>query len=130
MTDKEILINKSQELRGLFSKHLNTFNQIPPQNFSEEENLIKDKLEGGVLGIDSVVEKLNKFDGNSKVDLSLETSAIDSAKNIADMLEGKIDKNLQSQEIMPQNKDISDAIVQDLINKSNNHRQIILRNII
>ena len=101
MTDKEILINKSQELKCLFSKHLNTFNQIPPQNFSEEENLIKDKLEGGILGVDNVVEKLNKFDGNSKVDLSLETSALNSAKNIADVLEGKIDKNLQSKEIIP-----------------------------
>lgn len=125
MTDKEILINKSQELRCLFSKHLNAFNQIPPQNFSEEENLIKDKLEGGVLGVDSVIEKLNKFDGDSKVDLSLETSAINSAKNIADVLEGKIDKNLQSQEIIPQNKDIADAIVQDLISKSNIPTDII-----
>lgn len=125
MTDKEILIKKSQELRCLFSKHLNAFNQIPPQNFSEEENLIKDKLEGGILGVDSVVEKLNKFDGNSKVDLSLETSAINSAKNIADVLEGKIDKNLQSQEIIPQNKDIADAIVQDLISKSNIPTDII-----
>lgn len=125
MTDKEILINKSQELKCLFSKHLNAFNQIPPQNFSEEENLIKDRLEGGVLGVDSVVEKLNKFDGNSKVDLSLETSAINSAKNIADVLEGKIDKNLQSQEIIPQNKDIADAIVQDLISKSNIPTDII-----
>lgn len=125
MTDKEILIKKSQELRCLFSKHLNAFNQIPPQNFSEEENLIKDKLEGGVLGVDSVVEKLNRFDGNSEVDLSLETSAINSAKNIADVLEGKIDKNLQSQEIIPQNKDIADAIVQDLISKSNIPTDII-----
>lgn len=125
MTDKEILIKKSQELRCLFSKHLNAFNQIPPQNFSEEENLIKDKLEGGILGVDSVVEKLNKFDGNSKVDLSLETSAINSAKNTADVLEGKIDKNLQSQEIIPQNKDIADAIVQDLISKSNIPTDII-----
>ena len=118
MTDKELLLKKSYELLNTFSGHLTVLNQIPARNFSSAEGIIKQKLENGILGIQSLIQKINNFDGSSEEDLSNEKAVIDIAQETVKSLESEDTPTTEIVNTTSTNNPYSDAIVKNLIESS------------
>ena len=94
MESKEEILKQALKCHEYFSKHLTALKNIPPQNFSSEDQANMYHLQNGIDALKSLTQKITAFsEGDKTPDTSIENVAIEKASEVADSLEGQTGKS-------------------------------------
>lgn len=94
MESKEEILKYALKCNEYFSKHLTALKNIPPQNFSSEDQANMYHLQNGIDALKSLTQKITAFsEGDKEPDTSVENVAIEKASEVADSLEGQTGKS-------------------------------------
>lgn len=94
MESKEEILKYALKCNEYFSKHLTALKNIPPQNFSSEDQANMYHLQNGIDALKSLTQKITAFsEGDKELDTSVENVAIEKASEVADSLEGQTGKS-------------------------------------